>query len=145
MQGHADCARRYLPKLFKKSFRESNLRAFDCAIYLFQPIRFICFGLATIFSWLEAVFPQMPFYIVGYAFPAEIWSFIVLIQLLFGPLVVLFDKKWNYKILLGFFIYPFYCFTWLPVTIAGIKDAKGKEWEHTCHTRNISIEDIERP
>lgn len=144
MQGHTDCAIRYLPKLFKKSFREGNLTAFDCAIYLFQPIRFICFGLATIFSWSEAAFPSMPFYIIGYAFPSEIWSLIVLVQLAFGPLVVLFDKKWDFRIIIGFFVYPFYCFTWLPVTLAGIKDAGRKEWDHTCHTRDITIEEIER-
>jgi hypothetical protein len=66
------------------------------------------------------------------------------VQLLFGPLVVLFDKKWDIKIILGFFIYPFYCFTWLPVTIAGIKDAGRKEWIHTMHTRDISIDEVER-
>lgn len=144
MQGHTDCAIRYLPVLFKKFFKEANITAFDCAIYLFQPIRFICFGLATIFSWSESAFPSMPFYIIGYAFPSEIWSLIVLFQLLFGPLVVLHDKNWDLRALLGFLIYPFYCLTWLPVTIAGITDAGQKGWDHTAHTRNISIEEIER-
>jgi cellulose synthase/poly-beta-1,6-N-acetylglucosamine synthase-like glycosyltransferase len=144
MQGHTDCAIRYLPKLFKKAFKEADLKAFDCAIYLFQPIRFICFGLAMLFSWSEVVYPAAPFYIIGYAFTNEVWSVIVLVQLLFGPLVVLFDKKWDIKIILGFFIYPFYCFTWLPVTIAGIKDVGRKEWIHTRHTRDISIDEVER-
>lgn len=143
MQGHTDCATRYLPKLFKKSLKEGNLMAFDCAVYLFQPMRFICFGMAMIFSWSEVVFPTAPFYIVGYSFPAEIWSLMVFVQMLFGPLVVLFDKKWDIKIILGFLIYPFYCFTWLPVTIAGIKNAQKKEWSHTRHSRNISIDEIE--
>lgn len=144
MQGHTDCARRYLPKLFKKSFMEANLTALDCAIYLFQPIRFICFGLATLFSWFGQAFPMISLYIIGYSFPPEVWSLIVLFQLLFGPLVVLFEKKWNIKVLIGFLVYPFYCFTWLPVTLAGIKDAQQKEWDHTCHTRDIPIEEIER-
>ncbi len=145
MQGHTDCARRYLGKLFKKSFREANLAALDSAIYLFQPIRFICFGLATLFSWTGQAFPSISFYIIGYAFPPEVWSLIVLIQLVFGPLVVLFEKKWDLRILIGFFVYPFYCLTWLPVTVAGVKDSERKEWDHTCHTRDISIEEIERP
>ena len=144
MQGHTDCALRYMPTLFKKSFKEANIKAFDCAIYLFQPIHFICFGLATIFSWSKSAFPSMPFYIIGYAFPSEVWLVIVLIQSLFGPLVVLYDKKWDFRIILGFVIYPFYCLTWLPVTIAGIKDAGCKGWDHTNHTRNITIEEIER-
>ncbi len=144
MQGHTDCAIRYLPKLFKKAFKELNIKAFDCGIYLFQPIRFICFGLATIFSWSKSAFPSMPFYIIGYAFPSEIWSLIVLFQLLFGPIVVLYDKKWDFRALFGFLIYPFYCLTWLPVTVAGIKDAGRKSWSHTEHSRNIAIEEIER-
>ena len=142
MQGHTDCAKRYLPKLFKKSFKEANLAAFDGGIYLFQPIHFICFGLAAIFSWSEVVLPSVPFYIMGYSFPTEVWSFIVLIQITFGPLVVLFDRKWDLRVLLGFVIYPFYCFTWLPVTIAGIKDAE-KRVEHTTYSRDISIDEIE--
>jgi len=100
--------------------------------------------LATIFSWSKSAFPSMPFYIIGYAFPSEVWLVIVLIQSLFGPLVVLYDKKWDFRIILGFVIYPFYCLTWLPVTIAGIKDAGSKGWDHTNHTRNITIEEIER-
>ncbi|WP_458379743.1 hypothetical protein [Thermoclostridium stercorarium] len=90
------------------------------------------------------MFPSLPFYIVGYSFPAWFWSLIVLIQILFGPLVVMHEKKWDYKILIGFLAYPFYCLTWLPVTIAGIKDSGKKEWAHTVHTRNITIEDIEK-
>lgn len=144
MQGHTDCAKRYLPKLLKKSFAEGNLAAFDGAIYLFQPIHFICFGLAVLISWSKVAFPSMPFYIIGYSFPTDIWSLIVLFQISFGPLVVLSDKKWDARILLGFLVYPLYCFTWLPVTIAGIKDSGKKVWDHTAHTRDISIEEIER-
>jgi len=144
MQGHTDCAKRYMAKLFKKAFREGNPAALDGGIYLFQPIHFICFGLAAIITWCKMVFPSVPFYIVGYSYPTYIWSFIVLIQLVFGPLVVFHDRKWDLRILLGFLVYPFYCITWLPVTIAGIKDSGKKEWTHTVHTRNITIEEIER-
>ncbi|NLM09445.1 MAG: glycosyltransferase family 2 protein [Clostridiaceae bacterium] len=144
MQGHTDCAKRYLPKLLKKSFVEGNLMALDGSIYLIQPVHFICFGLAVIISWLKLAFPSMPFYIIGYSFPADIWSLIVLIQISFGPLIVLFDKKWDVRILIGFLVYPVYCLTWLPVTITGIKDSSKKDWEHTTHTRDIPIEEIER-
>lgn len=144
MQGHTDCAKRYLPKLIKKSFIEGDLAAFDGSIYLTQPIHFICFGLAAIISWLKMAFPSMPFYIIGYSYPADVWSLIVFIQMTFGPLVVFFNKKWDVRILIGFLVYPIYCFSWLPVTIAGIKDSGKKEWNHTAHTRDISIEDIER-
>lgn len=145
MQGHTDCARRYMGKLLKKAFLEGSLTAFDGAVYLFQPVHFICFGFAAIITWLKTVFPSIPFYIIGYSYPADIWTVIVLIQIFSGPLLVLFYKKWNPRLLLGFLVYPFYCLTWLPVTIVGIKDSGKKDWAHTTHTRNISIEDIERP
>jgi cellulose synthase/poly-beta-1,6-N-acetylglucosamine synthase-like glycosyltransferase len=45
MQGHADCAARFLLPLFQKAFRDGDLTAFDCAVYLFQPIRFIFYRL----------------------------------------------------------------------------------------------------
>jgi len=144
MQGHTDCAKRYMAKLFKKALLERDPAALDGGIYLFQPVHFICFGLAAIFSWLKMAFPSAPFYIVGYSYPEYIWTLIVLIQLFFGPLVVFLDRKWDIRIFLGFLVYPLYCITWLPVTIAGIKDSGKKEWTHTVHTRNITIEEIER-
>jgi len=72
MQGHADCAARFLGPLFKKAFREGDLASFDCAVYLFQPIRFIFMGLITIMVWIQTVFPESPFYSLKYVFPAAI-------------------------------------------------------------------------
>ncbi len=102
MQGHTDCAKRYLLKLLKKTFTEGSLAALDGSIYLLQPIHFICFGLAVLITWSKTVFPSLPFYIVGYSFPAWFWSLIVLIQILFGPLVVMHEKNGITKFLLAF-------------------------------------------
>jgi len=93
MQGHADCASRYLGPLFKKAFREGDLIAFDCAVYLFQPIRLVFIGLITIMMWIQTVFPESPFYNLKYVFPTEVWSVFVTLQFLYGPLVVLSEKK----------------------------------------------------
>ena len=61
MQGHADCASRFLPSLFRKAFKEGDLIAFDCAIYLFQPIRLVFIGLITIMMWIQTFLPSLPF------------------------------------------------------------------------------------
>lgn len=144
MQGHADCASRFLIPLLKKSFREGNLVAFDCAIYLFQPIRFILVGLAMVMMWIQAIYPHSPLFHLKYSFPPELWNIFVILQFLYGPLVILTEKKFNPAIILGFMIYPIYCLSWVPITIQGFLSKNDKHWDHTAHTREISINDLEK-
>ncbi len=144
MQGHADCASRFLLPLLKKSFRECNLISFDCAIYLFQPIRFILLGLATIMMWIQTIYPLSPFYNLKYIFPIGFWNIFVIFQFLYGPLIILAEKKFNPIIILGFLIYPIYCLTWVPITIQGFIGKNNKHWYHTIHTREISITELEK-
>lgn len=144
MQGHADCASRFLKPLFKKAFKDANLTAFDCAVYLFQPIRFIFIGLITVMLWIQTVFPQSPFYTLKYVFPTAVWYVFITLQFFYGPLIVMAEKKFRLKIVLGFLIYPFYCLTWVPITIQGFMSKNNKSWSHTSHTREISINDLEK-
>ena len=144
MQGHADCATRFLKPLFNKAFIEGNLVAFDCSIYLFQPVRFIFIGIITMIMWIQTIFPKSPFYNFKYAFPYKIWLIFILFQILYGPIIILFDKKLDKKLLLGFLLYPLYCITWLPITIQGFLNKNNKLWSHTLHTRGLSITDLEK-
>ncbi len=143
MQGHSDCAARYLKPLFSKAFREGNLACFDCAIYLFQPIRFILIGLINIMLWIQTIFPESPFYSLRYFFPAWVWLFFVIIQFFYGPTIVVSEKGFSPKIFLAFIIYPFYCLTWVPISIQGFMNRENKVWNHTSHTREITIDEIE--
>jgi len=143
MQGHADCALRFLGPLFKKSMKEKNLISFDCWLYLFQPIRFIFIGLITIMLWIQIVYPESPFFSLKYVFPVEVWNIFVILQFFYGPLIILAEKKFQPKVILGFLIYPLYCLTWVPITIEGFLSRKNKEWDHTTHTREISISELE--
>jgi cellulose synthase/poly-beta-1,6-N-acetylglucosamine synthase-like glycosyltransferase len=145
MQGHADCASRYLVPLFKKAFKECDLAAFDCAIYLFQPIRFIFMGLMSVMLWIQSFYPEAPFYTLQYVFPTAVWYVFVVLQFFYGPLVILSENKFDLKVLLAFLIYPFYCLTWVPITIQGFLSRKNKVWHHTRHTRVITINDLEKP
>ena len=144
MQGHADCASKYLGPLFKKAFSQCDLAAFDCAIYLFQPIRFILMGLMTVMLWVQSFYPEAPFYTLQYVFPTTVWYVIVVLQFLYGPLVILSENKFDIRILLGFLVYPFYCLTWVPITIQGFLTRKNKSWNHTKHTRVITIKELEK-
>jgi cellulose synthase/poly-beta-1,6-N-acetylglucosamine synthase-like glycosyltransferase len=144
MQGHADCAARFLGPLFKKAFQKCDLTAFDCAVYLFQPIRFIFIGLISIMLWIQVFYPEAPFYTMQYVFPAFIWYIFVILQFLYGPLVVLAENKFDLRVLWGFIVYPFYCLTWVPITIQGFLSKDNKVWNHTQHTREITIEELEK-
>lgn len=143
MQGHADCASRFLGELFRKAFREGSLVAFDCAVYLFQPIRYIFIGLMTLMLWFQTVYPESPVYNLMYVFPTSVWYIFVILQFLYGPLVIIAERKFQWKTILGFMIYPFYCLTWLPIAIQGFISKSNKVWDHTLHTRAITINEIE--
>ncbi|MDP4181475.1 MAG: glycosyltransferase family 2 protein [Bacillota bacterium] len=143
MQGHADCASRFLGALFRKAIKEQDLIAFDCALYLFQPIRFIFIGLITVMLWIQLAYPTSPFFSLKYIFPVEVWNIFVFLQFFYGPLVIIAEKKFSSKIILGFLLYPFYCLTWVPITIEGFLSKNNKEWDHTSHTREITINDLE--
>ena len=144
MQGHFDCASRFLGPLLRKAFKEHNFAALDCAIYMFQPIRFIFIGLITVTMWVQTIFPESPFYNMRYIFPTQIWFAIVVIQFLYGPIIILLEKKFCFKVILGVIVYPFYCLTWVPISIQGFISKNKKEWNHTIHTREISIKELEK-
>jgi cellulose synthase/poly-beta-1,6-N-acetylglucosamine synthase-like glycosyltransferase len=142
MQGHADCARKYLGSLFKKAFTENSFIAFDCGIYLFQPLRFILLGMVTIMMWIQTLFPDSPIYHMQYLFPTYTWYILALSQMVYGPVIVMSEKKFCPRVLLGFLVYPFYCLTWVPIAILGFLSRDNKSWCHTKHTRAISITEI---
>lgn len=144
MQGHADCASRYLGSLFRQAFSQGDLISLDCALYLFQPIRFIFIGLMTVLMWIQTVYPEFPLFSIKYVFPVQVWYVMGIFEMIYGPLIILAEKKFNIKVLLGFIIYPFYCLTWVPITIQGFMERKNTEWNHTVHTRQISISDVEK-
>lgn len=73
-------------------------------------------------------------------------------QILFGQLlyfiiisllVTVFAGKNSFKIFFWYLLYGIYTLTWIPITIQGLINRNNKEWIHTKHTRQISIQDIE--
>ena len=145
MQGHADCASRFLIPLFKKAYKDGNLTAFDCAVYLFQPIRYVFIGLISLLIWMQNIYPDSSntFFNIRYLFPKEVWTVFITFQFFYGPLIMLSEKKFNLKVILGIIVYPFYCLTWVPITIQGFLSKNNKNWNHTLHTREISINELE--
>ncbi len=143
MQGHADCAIRFFPKLIAKAVKDKDLTAFDCALYMMQPIRILFMGLVTFMAYMQWFYPKGTFFEMDYIIPTYVWVVFVAAQFLYGPLIIASEKKFNLKVLVGFLVYPFYNLTWVPIALQGILDRDSKEWSHTLHTRQISINELE--
>ena len=141
MQGHADVASRFLKPLAKKAIKEGNIIPFDCAIYLLQPLRIITMGFITFTAWINIMYPQSNLVIWG-LMPDTLFNIFVLMQFMWGPLVLLVEKRFNRNTILDFFIYGFYSLSWIPIAAVGIAKKNQTEWFHTQHTRTIAIHEM---
>jgi len=143
MQGYAECTGRFFKQLMKKAIKEKNLVAFDCATYLLQPLRVIVFGIITILAYFQFFHPQGGVFQMNYIIPDYVWAILIVAQFLYGPLIIMSEKRFNFKVLLSYVVYPFYNLTWVPITIIGALHSDKKEWSHTLHTRKINISDMQ--
>lgn len=142
MQGFADCTSRFFIPLMKNAIKNRDIYSFDIALYMIQPIRIILFGIIALVAYLSYIASPGTFFTMSDMMPTYIFSIIVLAQFLYGPMVIIAEQKANWKVFLGFILYPFYNLTWVPITIQGMIDADKKEWSHTAHTRQIDISEI---
>lgn len=62
---------------------------------------------------------------------------------IFILVIAMIDRKRSLKIFVWYLLYGIYTLTWIPITIQGILDRNNKEWSHTKHIRQISIQEIE--
>nr|WP_242954492.1 glycosyltransferase family 2 protein [Clostridium oryzae] len=164
MQGFADVASRYFFKLIKRAVTKLDFKALDCAIYSIQPHITALSGLVVIVSlfmnW-RAYLEDM-YHISGIlqiisnigniassqnAFNVAILSIsaiLILFQIVYVPLVLFLEKKLSFKVLLYCLTFPVYLLTWIPICILGILNKDKKEWNHTIHTRNVNINELEK-
>lgn len=62
---------------------------------------------------------------------------------LFSIAIYLIGGKKSFNIFIWYLLYQVFTITWIPITIQGIINKNNKDWNHTKHTRQISIKDIE--
>lgn len=62
---------------------------------------------------------------------------------IFILLLTMYKNKLPLKIFIWYLLYGIYTLTWIPITIQGILDKNNKDWNHTKHTRQISIQELE--
>ncbi|MDD6485058.1 MAG: glycosyltransferase family 2 protein [Clostridiales bacterium] len=146
MQGHCDVASRYFWKLIKKGIKERKLSCIDCATYLVQPIRIIALGIITFFAYAQTFHPDgdLGFVQIGYLFDNSwIWSVICILQMLYMPFVVIYERReFKWIMIPYYFAYMVYNFTWMPIAIQGMIGKNNTEWSHTEHTRTISMDEL---
>jgi cellulose synthase/poly-beta-1,6-N-acetylglucosamine synthase-like glycosyltransferase len=164
MQGFTDVASRYFFKLIKKGIVEFDLTAIDCALYSIQPLVILILGVAMLidyfrriltfdFSTIMQSFSKITdfnsaihsLFNVGNIGTVTVVLFVVsVLQFIYTPIVLILEKKLNFKIFLYYIVFPIYTITWVPISIQGIIDRNKKEWSHTVHTRSVNITDLEK-
>ncbi|MCD8390437.1 MAG: glycosyltransferase [Firmicutes bacterium] len=148
MQGHWDVASRYFWKLIKKGFKERRFSCIDCATYLVQPIRIIALAVITFFAYVETFggdvgFLQTSDFAMS-IFPSWIWQAIVVVQLLYVPFVVSYERRELKLNMIWYYLgYMLYNFTWAPISLVGCFKKNDTEWSHTKHTRIISMKELQ--
>ncbi|ACA55073.1 glycosyltransferase family 2 protein [Clostridium botulinum] len=152
MQGFADVSSRYFFKLMKKAIKNFNFTAFDCALYSIQPFVAILLGLSAIISLFQYVIKATNivnnFNNIVYSIDFNLITILIILfslfQILYTPLILILEKKFTFKVLLYYIVYPIYAITWFPISIQGIMDKNNKEWSHTIHTRSMNIDELEK-
>jgi cellulose synthase/poly-beta-1,6-N-acetylglucosamine synthase-like glycosyltransferase len=139
MQGHCDCAGRYLKQLFVKAFKDKDFRSFDCALYLMQPYITIANGVVGLLTIIMLIVLNS---LTAFMIISSIVSTIAL--MLFSLIFVVAEGKLKWKVIKYFILFPLYGLTWIPITIQGYFNRNEHEWLHTVHTRAIDISDIEK-
>ncbi|MDO5399125.1 MAG: glycosyltransferase family 2 protein [bacterium] len=148
MRGHCDVASRYFFKLIGRGITKRSWSCIDCAVYLVQPIRIIAMGIIMFFSYAQSFHPsgELGFIRLSYLFgnPA-IWNVITVLQLCYMPFVVIYERKeFRWKTAPYFLLYSIYNLTWVPIAIQGLIGYKKTDWSHTVHSKNITLEDIQK-
>ena len=145
MQGHSDVASRFAKKLFIKAFKDKDLSAFDCGIYLLQPVKIMCLLFATVMTWVQVTGVIKVFEISKAFGDPQIWSAVAVLQMMYIPFVITYEKRMiNLRLIWCYVTFSFYSLTWIPIAVIGWFKKDNKEWSHTKHTRSITLDELEK-
>lgn len=141
MQGHSDCACRYLAKLLNKAFKDMDMVSFDYALYLIQPLIIVINGVILFMNMAKfLLFTDFSRMLNTNLLGSAVLMFVITyISFIF----VVAEGKHSWGIIKHFLFFPFFNLTWIPIIIQGFIDRNKREWVHTLHTRSMDISDIE--
>jgi cellulose synthase/poly-beta-1,6-N-acetylglucosamine synthase-like glycosyltransferase len=142
-QGNFDVANRYIPKMLYKGIKEHNILLLDGVIDMFQPYFLLISAFFIISSY---IYEFIPFYtnILYDVLPMAVWQVIGIGQYLF-PVAVLIKIRASWKSWAYLLTYPFFIYTWIPITAIGFLKRNQHVWSHTLHTRAIGFNDVVIP
>ena len=144
MQGHADVASRFIPKLFKKATKDKDILCIDCIVYLLQPALLIMLLILTTVSLVQLFWPGLSmWFFTNLALPPYLWGIVMVGQFLMTPFILWYEGKLTKKMIIYYIPYLVYTYTWLPIAVVGIIRKNNKEWFHTEHTRKISASELQ--
>lgn len=141
MQGHCDCAERYLKALLARSFKKGDKVAFDLGIYLIQPFVIVLNAFFLLYGAVN--FLRHP--AINTPFDMPLWMFVILVIIMTYIYIVFvyIEGKLTPKVFAYFILFPLYSLTWVPIIIQGFIGRHKREWVHTVHTRAMDIGEIE--
>lgn len=145
MQGHSDVASRFAKQLFVKAIKDKDFSAFDCGIYLLQPLKILCLLFATIMTWVKVTGVVEVFELNKLFGDTQWWSAFAAVQMMYIPFIITYEKRIiNAKLIWCYVTFWLYSLTWIPITVIGWLKRDNKEWSHTKHTRQITLEELEK-
>jgi len=142
MQGQSDCAMRYLKDLIIKVFRDRSWVAFDCVMYLIQPLIIVLNGVGLLFNILKMILFLDPHRLFTPGTLVTLILFLCLTYFFF--IFVAIEGKATPKVLLYFLVFPLYNLTWIPIIVQGFINRNNRVWDHTVHTRSLEIHELEQ-
>lgn len=144
MQGHSDCARRFVKNLLVKAVKDRDLVSFDAALYLIQPFIIVINALGMLIGLIEFVY-NIFYHTKIFASENTILYILLILVLTYVNIVfVALEGKFTKKIAGYFLLFPIYSLSWIPIIVQGFIHRNQRDWVHTVHTRAIDIKDIER-
>ncbi|AKA69657.1 glycosyl transferase family 2 [Clostridium scatologenes] len=81
----------------------------------------------------------------GYIIPSIEYTVLITIIyiMVFVIIIGMIDRRYSLKIFIWYMLFSIYTLTWIPITVQGILNKDKKEWSHTKHIRQISIQEVE--
>lgn len=145
MQGHCDCAGRYLKKLTVKAVKDGDKVAMDLILYLIQPFIIVMNGFGMLYAFIQFVTILLLSHdiIDTMGLPAILTFIFYIAAAYINIIFVYIEGKLTARTLRYFMIFPLYSLTWIPVIIQGFHERNKREWFHTTHSRSLDIQEVE--
>lgn len=144
MQGHCDCAERFLKSLIVKAVKDRDKVAFDSALYLIQPFIIVFNAVIVLTGVTRYVIDPPPAFTTPYGMPVWLFALVLLIATYIYIIFVYIEKKLTAKVAAYYILFPLYSITWVPIIVHGFIDRHKREWVHTLHTRAMDIAEVEK-